>query len=182
MDVVVVAADDPHGVAAAVGVPRGRLVNRGLNEIHTEQVLVIEAGQELFPRGFSRLSSAMSSTSEGAACLAYGIMADDLDGTLWNSLPLEANRLAKRAYVSCPFIFQPARTLPHGPFSEDPALLGYEYYDFICRLVAGGARAAFVQEIVGRGQPWKPPQLSVASLAPDRVWKALGRPAPGVLT
>jgi len=177
VDVVVIGADDPRGVASVVGVPHGRFLNRAFDEINSELVLVIEAGQALFPGGLSRLSNAISRASDGNTCLAYGIMADEVNGVLWNCLPLEAERLAGRAYVSCPFVLRRVGSLAAGPFSEDPALLGYEYYEFIYRLVAGGARAAFVQEIVGRGQPWMPPQLSVSNLVPERVWNALGRPS-----
>jgi hypothetical protein len=156
-------------------------LNAALEEVATEYVLILETGHELFPRAISQLLRAIEGAVDTPPALAHGIMADDEAGRLWNSLPLEAARLARRAYLTAPLLLRRPVLLDGGGFSESPDLVGYEYHEFLCRLVEAGHRAAFVQQIIGRGPRPQPPALTIAQLRPELTRAALIASAPNLL-
>ncbi|MGP8160566.1 MAG: glycosyltransferase [Candidatus Dormibacteria bacterium] len=178
---VVVVVDDAPSRLADFGPARGLLLNAAMEQVTEECVLILEAGHELFPDAIARLLEAINAPSDPLPCLAYGIMADDVNGELWDSLPMEPARLARRAYLSAPFMVRRSFLREVGGFSESPDLLGYEYHELLCRLVEAKHAATFVQEIIGRGQRPQPPLLSIAQLCPDITSAALADSAPKLL-
>ncbi|MGD1052210.1 MAG: glycosyltransferase [Candidatus Dormibacteria bacterium] len=166
---------------ADFGPSRGQLLNAALERVATEYVLITETGHELFPRAISQLLGAIGAAHDAPPAVAHGMMADDAPGRLWNSLPLEPGRLARRAYLTAPLLLRQAVLVDVGGFSESPDLLGYEYHELLCRLVEARHPGAFVQEIVGRGPRPQPPAVTIAQLSPELTWTALIAAAPKLL-
>jgi len=158
---------------------RGSLLNALLSETSGEHVLVIEPGQELFPQAVRRLVAAMDATPSAVA--AFGMMADLTRGELWNSLPLEPQRLKERAYLSAPFLIRRSALPDRGAFSEEPALAGYEYHEFWCRVAERGTSAVLVPQVIGTGCAVRPGEVSIARFAPELTIGALRRAAPRLL-
>ena len=154
----------------------GATLNALLRATESEFVLVVEPGQELFTNCVRRLLRALDAAPEAVAC--YGFMADPSAGELWNALPLEGDRLARRAYLTAPFLIRRAVLLGLGGFSEDPVLSGYEYHDLWCRVARRGLAAVFVQQILGRGARPRPAGSAIAALAPEVILEALLRTEP----
>lgn len=154
---------------------RGALLNALLEHVSEPFVLVIEPGNELFGPGVRRLLTALE--EDPTADASFGIMADVSGGVLWNALPVEAERLARRAYLSAPFLIRRQVLAALGAFADDVALIGYEYHDFWCRFALSKRRAVFVQQIVGRGRPTAVPEVSIARTAPHLTLAALHRSA-----
>jgi hypothetical protein len=150
---------------------RGALLNVMLAGVVEEYVLVIEPGQELFPTGCARLVRALD--SDPAADAAYGFMADVVSGVLWNALPFEAERIERRAYLSAPFLVRTGALRALGGFATGAALAGYEHHQLWLRFARAGRTAAFVQQVVGRGQPVVAQELSIARVAPELALAAL---------
>ena len=158
---------------------RGPLLNALVEASSAEYVLVLEPGQELFVQSLSRLVDALD--NDPSSPVAFGMMADPNSGELWNALPLEPERLARRAYLCAPFLVRRATLAEIGDFAEDPALSGYEYHDFWCRVVERGMTAVLVPQILGTGAAPRPPELGIAQVAPELSWEALRRRAPRLL-
>ncbi len=154
----------------------GATLNALLGATESELVLVVEPGQELFSNCVQRLLQALDAAPEAVA--AYGFMADPTAGELWNALPLEGERLERRAYLTAPFLIRRSTLLGLGGFSEDPVLSGYEYHDLWCRVARRGHAAAFVQQILGRGARPRPTGSAIAALAPEVSLEALQRTDP----
>jgi PAS domain-containing protein len=157
---------------------RGPLINSLVCASTAEYILVLEPGQELFVEAVRRLLAALDANPSAAA--AFGIMADTVRGQLWNALPLEPERLLWRAYLGSGFLVRRVVLSNIGEFSDDPALNGYEYHDFWCRLVESGFTAVLVAQVLGTGPTPHPPDLGIASIAPELAWEALRRGAPGL--
>ena len=169
---LVIGWDEPIAQALDFGLPRGRLLNAAFAEVTADYVVILEAGHELFPNALTRLIKAIdTTTTEQPPSIAYGMMADELGGGLWNSLPWEPARLARRVYLTAPLMVR-AKVLQRG-FSESPALIGYEYHELLCRLAEAGQGAAFVQELIGSGRRPPSPALIRAQISPVDTRRAL---------
>jgi Glycosyl transferases group 1 len=158
---------------------RAVLLNALVGALSAEYVLVLDPGQELYPQSIASLVKALEANPSTSA--TFGMMADTASGQLWNALPLEPDRLVRRAYLGAPFMVRQTVPAHIGAFAEDPALSGYEYHDFWCRLVESGGTAVLLPQIVGAGPVPHPPELSIARIAPELTWAALRRAAPRLL-
>ena len=79
------------------------------------------------------------------------MMFDPASGSLWNALPAETERIARRAYLHAPMLVRAEVLVSLGGFDEDPSLISYEDQDFWLRFVSAGHSAELVPEIVGLG-------------------------------
>ena len=158
---------------------RGELLNALATATTAELILVIEPGHVLFRHAVRRLIAALDRQPRAAA--SFGMMADAAGAELWNSLPFEPDRLAKRVYLGAPMIVRRDALALLGLFTEDPLLDGLEYHHFWCRLAEHGMHAVLEPQVIGTGVPTRPPDDGVASLVPELALEALGRAAPRLL-
>jgi hypothetical protein len=159
---------------------RGACLNTLMRATDAELILVIEPGDELFPTSIRRLVDALDASPDSVA--AYGMMADACAAELWNALPIEPDRLARRAYLSAPFLIRRSALVELGGVAEDAALTGYEYHDLWCRIAHRGWTAVFVQEIVGRGRRVPFGGSDLAAIAPEIAHDALRRSSPSLVS
>jgi hypothetical protein len=157
----------------------GATLNALVRATESELVLIVEPGQALFANAVERLLGALEAAPEAIA--GFGFMADPSAGELWNALPLEVERLARRVYLSAPLLIRRSALVGLGGFSEDPALGGYEYHELWCRIARRGYAAVFVQQILGRGTRPRPAGSAIADIAPEVTLEALQRMAPRTL-
>jgi len=163
--------------AAPVGPPGlGIALNTLLRATLAEVVLVIEPGQVLFESSVRRLLGALDVSPDAVA--AYGFMANPSAGELWNALPWEPDRLTRRAFLSAPFVIRRSSLVELGGLTEDPALTGYEYHDLWCRIADREWTAAFVQQILGRGERSRPAENGISAIAPEVTEDVLRRSSP----
>jgi hypothetical protein len=155
-----------------LGVAHARSRNVLLAEVRTPNVLVIQTGQELLPGALRRLSDALE--HDDAVAAAYGMMFDPASGSLWNALPFEPERVARRAYLHAPMLVRTAALEAIGGFNEDPYVIAYEDQDFWLRLAAAGLGAVLVPEIVGIGSPHATATFTPSTWAPEATIDALG--------
>jgi hypothetical protein len=151
----------------------GACLNALLRATQPEMILVIEPGHELFHQSVRRLLDALDASPVSVA--AHGFMADQSSAELWNGLPLEPERLTRRAYLSAPFMIRRSALVELGGIAEQPALLGYEYHDLWCRIAQRGWESAVVQEILGRGRRVPSGDSDLAAIAPEVARDALRR-------
>lgn len=162
--------DDGLGVAHAV------VRNELLGRVEAPYVLVLQPGQELLLGGLGRLCDALDADPNAAA--SYGMLFDEGTGTLWNALPLELERLTRRAYLGTPLLVRASAVAELGGFDTDVTLIGYEDHDFWLRFARAGLRAAFVAEIVAVGSRTRSPAFSPATWLPEATMATLLRHAP----
>ncbi len=158
--------------APEVSAARGRIRNALLSRASTDLVLVIDPGQELFPRALRTLVDAL--TADHAAAV-YPMVADTSGGVLWNSLPPEEERLARRVYIGAPFLIRRDVLDRVGGFSENPAVDGYEDHELWLRLIAAGYKGILVPQILASGRRFDAPPYGVARLMPELTIDALER-------
>jgi hypothetical protein len=158
----------------------GVCLNALLSGTQAEMILVIEPGQELFHQSVRRLLDALDASP--AAVAAYGFMSNASSAELWNALPLEAERLARRAYLTAPFMVRRSALAELGGVAEDPALAGFEYHDLWCRIADRGFEWVFVQQILGRGRRVRFGGGDIATIAPEVTLDALRRSAPSIFS
>jgi hypothetical protein len=171
-----------HARTASVppgGFGAGATLNALLRATESELILVVEPGQELFANGVRRLLLALDGAPDAIA--SYGFMADPSAGELWNALPLEGQRLARRAYLTAPFLIRRSALVALGGLSEEPALRGYEYHELWSRIARREGAAVFVQQILGRGTRPGPTDSALAAIAPEVTLEALQQMAPRTL-
>jgi len=156
-----------------LGVAHGRVRNRLLADVVAPAVLVIQPGQELLPGALRRLCAPLD--SDPGVAVAYGMMFDPDSGELWNALPAEPERLARRAYLFAPMLVRTEVLTELGGFDEDPSLISYEDQAFWLRLTSAGHRAALVPEIVGIGPHTEPTVFAPSTWMPEDTAEALGR-------
>ena len=173
LEVRVLIGTDPAAPAASVkrGPVRNGLLRKGSNDL----VLVIEPGQELFPRALRTMVDALDADPSAAA--AYPMVADPAAGMLWNSLPPEAERLQVFVYLGAPLLIRRDVLERVGGFSEDPAVEGFEDHELWIRLLAAGFRGILVPEILASGARTRPPPYGIAGLVPEVTIEALRRAA-----
>jgi hypothetical protein len=132
-----------------LGVAHARIRNALLAQVRAPHVLVIQPHQELFPGALQKLLDPLDRDPTVAA--TYGMMFDPTSGSLWNALPVEPERLARRAYLHAPVLVRSEVLDALDGFDEDPSLISYEDQDFWLRFVSAGFCAELVAEIVGIG-------------------------------
>ncbi len=161
--------------APAASVKRGPVRNGLLRKGSNDLVLVVESGQELFPRALRTLVDALDADPSAAA--AYPMVADPSAGSLWNSLPPEAERLRIFVYLGAPLLIRRDVLERLGGFSKDPMVEGFEDHELWIRLLAAGYRGILVPEILASGARTRPPPYGIAGLVPDVTRAALARAA-----
>lgn len=162
-------------VAPGVGVGRGSVRNTLVRRGSSALLLVIDPGQQLFPRALQTLIDALD--SDPSAVAAYPMVADTAAGILWNSLPPAADRLEIFVYLGAPLLIRRQVLERIGGFSEEPAVEGFEDHELWVRLAAAGHRGILVPEILASGQRTRPPPYGLAGLVPSLTIAALARAA-----
>ncbi len=118
----------------------GSLLNRVLGASDAAQLLVLDAGDQLDPRGVERLRCTLHAHQADAA---YGMVVNDR-GLLTSALPFEADRLTRLNYLATAALWRRASLVGLGGWSEDPDLDGAETWELWRRLAARGGSAVLV--------------------------------------
>jgi hypothetical protein len=156
-----------------LGVAHAKVRNHLLGRVSALFILLIQSDQELLPGALRRLCAPLDRDDTVAA--TYGMMFDPDTGSLWNALPLEPGRLARRAYLNAPMLVRAEVLSSLEGFDEDPALISYEDQDFWLRFMAAGFVAEMVPEIVGVGAPCAVPAFGPSTWMPEATTEAFSQ-------
>lgn len=158
-----------------LGVAHARVRNRLLDRVGAPYVLVIQPDQELFAGALRALCAPLD--RDPAVAGTYGMMFDPASGSLWNALPAEPERIARRAYLHAPMLVRADVLASLGGFDEDPSLISYEDQDFWLRFVAAGHAAELVPEIIGVGPHTVASVFAPGTWLPEATAESLRRAA-----
>lgn len=167
----------------------GRARNAGLARARGEYLLVLEPGQELYPRGLGRLAPSLGTTPD--IVVAYPIVEIDEDPEgfsaaggepLLGYLGWDPSCLADRDPIFAPYLVRSSALRALGGFTDDPRLAGFEDWDLWCCMAGRGWRAQLVPQILAR-RPGSPhaPELSRLRAAAGEVLTGLREHAPTVV-
>lgn len=156
-----------------LGVAHAKVRNLLLDLVRAPYVLFIQSDQTLFQGALARLCAPLD-RDEGVAA-TYGMLFDPDAGKLWNALPFEPERLARRAYLHAPMLVRATALSKLGGFDEDPALISFEDQEFWLRFAAAGLVAEMIPEIVGIGAPTAASDFGPSTWMPEATTAALGR-------
>lgn len=152
-----------HPVNRSLGPAR----NTALDFARGELSFVLDADNELFPRGLARLVEALEH-DPGAAC-AYGIAeAFSSSGAprgLINVYPWQPWRFADGNFIDAMALWRTSTLRRLGGYSEDLRLYGWEDYDLYCRVAERGLRGLHVPQIVARYRVNDHSMLSLTNLS-----------------
>jgi hypothetical protein len=163
-------------------VAHAKVRNHLLGEVRAPYVLFVQSDQALLPGAIRRLFAPLD--RDAAVGATYGMMFDQGAGALWNALPLEPDRLARRAYLHAPMLVRASVLALLGGFTEDPALIAYEDQAFWLRFAAAGLVAEMVPEIIGVGTPTSATTFGPSTWLPEATAEALSKAvshAPGTM-
>ena len=158
-----------------VSFARGRVRNALLRRGAEDMVLVIDPGQELFPRAVRRLVEALTANPSVAA--VSPMVADPRSGTVWPARPGGGGAVAP--VLGPPLLIRRRALDQLGGYSENPSLEGYEDSELWRRLVDGGGAGLVVPDLLATGAPSGPPPYGIARLMPRWTIEALARAGQG---
>lgn len=156
---------DINGSAA-----RGDAVNAGVEVSSAPAVLILEAGDTLYPHGVDRLRRALY--ADPVAAFSYGIVeVGDRNGAkaLASWLSWDRARLTRAKYLTPIALVSRSAFITYGGYSTDTRLSGWEHHDLYCSFADDGLRGAFAPEIVARQASF----IGDYSGAPAAAWEAL---------
>lgn len=146
------------------GLPVSR--NDALAFAESEFVFVLDADNEIAPRGLERLVWALDANIE--AWFAYGLM-QRFDGKgpvgLMGYFPFSPERLRAGNYIDAMALIRRSRIVEMGGYTTDRRLYGWEDYDLWCRMAEGGGRGAHVSTLVGRYRTSPTSMLAVSNIS-----------------
>jgi len=142
----------------------GTARNTGFAHARSELVFLLDADNELFPAGLSRVVRAIRASDAG---FAYGILAAFGDESrLVSQIPWDVRRLCHAPYIDAMALVRRSTWDRIGGYSSGPGdvAYGWEDYQFWLGCAHAGLRGAFVPEFVGRYRVRHGSMLSVTNL------------------
>jgi hypothetical protein len=159
------------------GLPATR--NAAIEFARGEEVLVLDADNQLHPHCLERLTEALD--VDPGASFAYGML-DTFDERgpigLIGFLGWDPERLRRQNYIDALALIRRSALREVGGFTEDLRLYGWEDYDLWCKLASRGMRAAHVKEIVARYRVSEGSMISITNLSLEGAQEALAERHP----
>lgn len=151
-----------HPVNEGLGPTR----NDALDFARGEFCFVLDADNEVYPRGIARLVETLD--ADPVAAFSYGIH-ERFRGAesvgLANELPWEPQRLRVTNYIDAMALVRTEVLRGHGGYTTDVRLHGWEDYSLWCDIAEEDRRAAFVPEIVARYRTVSHSMLSLTNIS-----------------
>lgn len=174
-------------VSADVSVGRAR--NAALTVARAPLCLLLDSGQELYPRCLGVLVEALDNDPDAA--FAYPILevtgapdrfADVGGDYLLSFLGWDAQRLRRGNYIHAPALIRAEVLRAVGGFAEDDRLRGFEDYGLWCRIADRGGRGRLVPQVLARrAESELSGVLETVRPTPGVHTSALAERAPGLL-
>jgi hypothetical protein len=175
-------------VTEAIGLGAAR--NVGVDFARAPFLLVLDPGQEIYPRCLDGLVGTLQAMPE----IAFVYPVQQVTGApdafveaggdyLLSYLGWDPGRLRVRNDMQAPALFRTDRLRQLGAFSTDPRLDGFEDYDLWCRTAEQGWRGQLVpQELARRAESGSSLTLSTLHPSPGDATTALKQGAPDLLS
>ena len=138
--------------------------NTGFSVARSELVFLLDADNELFPHGLSRLVRAIRTSDAG---FAYGILAAFGDESrLVSHLPWDVERLCHAPYIDAMALVRRATWEQVGGYSSgsEDVVYGWEDYQFWLGCAHAGIAGSLTPELVGRYRVRHGSMLSVTNV------------------
>jgi hypothetical protein len=149
--------------------------NAGASRARTDELLFLDADDQLLPHGPLRLHEALA--ADPGAAFAYGLIAlEAADGPrgLVSSEPWNPDLLRDGNYINALALVRAEPFRAVGGFHAEGLLeLGWEDYDLWLRFAARGLRGAHVRQIVARYRVHEGSRTATADLVADRLMDEL---------
>jgi len=160
----------------------GSARNTALDFARGEFAFMLDADNEVLPRGLGRLVEVLDATPDAAA--TYGML--DMFTTeehvgLLSHFPWELERFRTGNYIDAMALWRTAELRALGGFTRDSRLHGLEDYDLWCRLAEAGGRAELVCEVVARYRVSRTSMLSLTSISARNAMSVLIERYPRVM-
>jgi hypothetical protein len=135
----------------------GAIRNFGLDFARGRLVLILDPGQQLYPRCLEVLTGTLDAMPE----MAFAYPIQEVIGApdafvaaggdhLLSFLGWDPRRLRRGSYIHPPALIRTARLRELGGFATDPRLAGFEDYDVWCRMADRGWRGQLVPQVLAR--------------------------------
>lgn len=160
----------------------GSARNTALDFARGEFAFMLDADNEVFPRGLGRLVEALESRPHAAA--AYGML-DMFSGEghmgLLSCFPWEPERFRTGNFIDAMALWRTSVVRGLGGYTRDGRLHGWEDYDLWCRLAESGGTAELVPEVVARYRVSHTSMLSLTTLSETNAVSVLTERYPRVM-
>jgi hypothetical protein len=176
-------------VAGAPGAGLGGARNAGVAAARGARCLILDPGQEVYPRCIDRLATALDERPEVA--FVYPIQevtgaADEFAGAggdyLMSVLDWTPERLRGGNYIHAPALVRTEVVRALGGFVADERLRGFEDYDLWCRIAEHGGSGYLVAEpLARRPESGRSETLGALRPSPGPATRALAGRAPRLL-
>jgi hypothetical protein len=185
--------DDHPGVAARLVMTSerglGAARNAGLGSVRAPYCLILDAGQEIYPRCLGALADTLAAMPEVAFIYPMAEVTDAPDAFvnaggdyLMSFSGWDPARLRLGNHIQVPALIRSDRLRELGGFATDSRLAGFEDYDLWCRMAERGWRGQLVaQELARRPESGSSGALATIRLLPGAAATALAERAPRLL-
>ncbi len=168
----------------------GAARNTGLDFARAPSCLILDPGQELYPRCLDVLAGTLEAMSEMAFVYPMQEVIGAADGFveaggdhLLSFLGWDPGRLRRGNDIHAPALFRTERLRALGGFATDPRLDGFEDYDLWCRIADRDWRGQLVtQELARRPESASSRTLSAMHPSPGAATTALMERAPRLMS
>jgi GT2 family glycosyltransferase len=144
-------------LAQQVELGRGAARNAGLEHARAPYVLVLDPGDELYPRCLEVLLGTLEAMPDVAFVYPIVQLTGFADGAaqaggeqLTSIFGWEPPRLRLGNYINTPYLMRGERLRELGGFADEPRLRGLEDYDLWCRIAERGWRGQLVPQMLAR--------------------------------
>jgi glycosyltransferase involved in cell wall biosynthesis len=153
--------------------------NLGTELARAEYVFMLDADNEVHPRGLRRLAEALDAAP--TAAFAYGVIeahaADDPRGIVsW--LGWDAERLRYGNWIDAMAMLRRSALLEVGGYTGEPSLYGWEDFALWCALAGAGRGGVHVPEFVARYRSNPHSMIALTTIDVSEAWATLLRRYP----
>lgn len=143
---------------------------------------MLDADNEVFPRGLARVVEALDDKPHAAA--AYGMLAMfSAEGPvgLRSYYPWEPGRFRAGNFIDAMALWRTSVIRGLGGYTRDGRLHGWEDYDLWCRLAESGGTGELVPEVVARYRVSRTSMLSLTNISETNAVSVLIERYPRVM-
>ncbi len=160
----------------------GSARNTGLDFARGELAFMLDADNEVFPRGLARVVEALDDKPHAAA--AYGMLgmfSSEGPVGLRSYYPWEPERFRAGNFIDAMALWRTSVIRGLGGYTRDGRLHGWEDYDLWCRLAESGGTGELVPEVVARYRVSRTSMLSLTNISETNALSVLIERYPRVM-